>query len=185
MVDLTRLHVAWVGTLHPRTIAVYRGKRQSIAALGQRLPLKWRSHLGLRAAALRVYAPTYGLLRLVVTRNRHGNPEYLASNHLAADLTMVVRHKRSRWSVETIFRDTKQYGGLEAASAGPIRPRCVTWRWSCSPLSSCNCCAVTQLSQSGPSRSDGNWPSPKQAKLHRRGFAPVSLSSVPPRNSCL
>lgn len=38
-----------------------------------RLHLKWRARLGLRAVALRVYAPTYGHLRLVVTRNRHGN----------------------------------------------------------------------------------------------------------------
>jgi hypothetical protein len=29
-------------------------------------------------------------------------------------LTRVVARKRSRWSVETIFRDTKQYAGLEA-----------------------------------------------------------------------
>jgi hypothetical protein len=26
----------------------------------------------------------------------------------------VVKRKMSRWSVETLFRDPKQYGGLEA-----------------------------------------------------------------------
>src|SRR5689334_7763228 len=82
--------------------------------LGERLRLKWRPHLKVRARALRLYAPTYGAIRLVVTRNRHGNREYLASNDLQADLTTMVRRKRSRWSVETVFRDTKQFGGLEA-----------------------------------------------------------------------
>jgi len=73
--------------------------------------------LGLRAVTVRVYAPSYGELRLVVTRNRHGNYEYLATNELGADLTTLVRRKRSRWSVETIFRDSKQYAGLGACQA--------------------------------------------------------------------
>ena len=67
-----------------------------------------------------------------MTRNRHGNYEYLATNELGADLTRaagsrkrrakarkttLVRRKRSRWSVETIFRDSKQYAGLGACQA--------------------------------------------------------------------
>ena len=69
---------------------------------------------GVRAVALNVYAPKYGSLRLVVTRNRHGNHEYIVTNDLGADLTEVVLHKVSRWQVETLFRDAKQYAGLEA-----------------------------------------------------------------------
>ncbi len=38
--------------------------------LATRLRLKWRPQLGLRAVALTVYAPKYGTVRLVVTRNR-------------------------------------------------------------------------------------------------------------------
>ena len=53
-------------------------------------------------------------MRLVVTRNRHGNHEYIVTNDLGADLTTVVLRKMSRWSIETLFRDTKQYAGLEA-----------------------------------------------------------------------
>jgi hypothetical protein len=51
---------------------------------------------------------------LVVTRNRHGNHQCLATSELDADLTRVVVRKHRRWSVETIFRDTKQYAGLGA-----------------------------------------------------------------------
>ena len=45
---------------------------------------------------------------------RPGNYEYLVSNALQADLTTMVTRKRSRWSVETVFRDSKQFTGLEA-----------------------------------------------------------------------
>jgi SRSO17 transposase len=67
-----------------------------------------------RAAAVRIYAPKYGTLRLVVTSNRHANHEYIVTNDSGADLTTVVLRKVSRWSIETPFRDAKQYAGLEA-----------------------------------------------------------------------
>jgi hypothetical protein len=51
---------------------------------------------------------------LVVTRNRHRNVEVLATNDLDSDLTTLVLRKRCRRSVETLFRDTKQYAGLAA-----------------------------------------------------------------------
>jgi len=97
-----------------RSRAEGRGQDVVVRELALRLRLKWRAPLGLRAVAVRVYAPKYGHLRLVVIRNRHGNYEYLVSNDLAADLTTVVKRKRSRWGIETIFRDTKQYAGLTA-----------------------------------------------------------------------
>jgi hypothetical protein len=109
-----RLGLVWVGTLHPRTIVYWRGKRRSVGELARELPLKWRKCLGVRAAAGRIYAPKYGILRLVVTRNRHGNHEYIVTNDLGADLTTMVLRKVSRWSIETLFRHTKQYAGLEA-----------------------------------------------------------------------
>jgi Transposase DDE domain len=106
--------IEWVGTLHPRTIIFYSGKRMQVCQLGTKLRLKYRKQLGVRASAVRVYAQKYGILRLVVTRNRHSNYEYVVSGNPQADLTSVIERKRSRWSVETLFRDTKQFGGLEA-----------------------------------------------------------------------
>lgn len=108
-----RLGLIWVGTLHPRTIVLWGGKRRSVGALAKTLPLKWRKRLEMRAASVSVYAPKYGALRLVVTRNPHGNHEYIVTNDSGADLTSVVERKVSRWQVETLFRDTKQYAGLE------------------------------------------------------------------------
>lgn len=114
---LGRLGVRWVGTLDPRTTVVWQGKRQSVRELALKLRLKWRKQVGVQAVAVQVYAPKYGKLLLVVTRNRHGNYEYIVSNDLGTDLTKLVLSKRSRWSIETVFRDTKQYGGLEACQA--------------------------------------------------------------------
>jgi SRSO17 transposase len=111
---LTRLNLTWHGTLDPKTIVFWRGKRLAVRELAERLHLKWRQHLEVRARGLTVYAPKYGHLRLVVTRNRHGNYEYLVSNDRRLDLTTMVVRKRSRWSVETVFRDSKQFAELEA-----------------------------------------------------------------------
>lgn len=111
---LSRLGLIWHGTLDPKTRVVWRDKKQAVRDLAETLHVKWRQHLGLRAVALRVYAPKYGQIRLVVTRNRHGNYEYLVSNDLQVDLSTMVVRKRSRWSVETVFRDSKQFSGLEA-----------------------------------------------------------------------
>lgn len=111
---LARLGLRWQGTLDPKTHVVWHGTKQSVRDLAPTLKLKWRSHLGVRATALGVYAPKYGQLRLVVVRNRHGNWEYLVTNDGTADLTTVVRRKRARWPIETVFRDSKQFAGLEA-----------------------------------------------------------------------
>lgn len=112
-----RLGLIWQGTLSPRTTVVYRGRRQAVRDLAGRLKLKWRPARGVRAIALTVYAPSAGLVRLVVLKNEHGNFEYLVTNALTADLTTIVRRKRSRWRIETIFRDTKQLAGLAACPA--------------------------------------------------------------------
>ena len=109
-----RLGLVWVGTLAPRTTVVWRGHRQPVQALAATLKLKWRPQLGVRARALSVYAPSLGQVRLVVLKNAHGNYEYLVTNDAGADLTTLVQRKRSRWRIETIFRDTKQLAGLEA-----------------------------------------------------------------------
>jgi hypothetical protein len=109
-----RLGLVWVGTIAPRTTVVYRGRRQQVQALALTLKLKWRPALAVRATALSVYAPALGQVRLVVLRNEHGNFESLVTNDHAADLTRLVVRKRSRWRIETIFRDTKQSAGLAA-----------------------------------------------------------------------
>lgn len=114
---INRLGLTWVGVLHPRTTVIYHNRRWSAASLEEFLKLKWRKRLQLRACSIVAYLPKYGTLKLVVTRNRHGNVEVLATNDLDSDLTTVVLRKRRRWSIETLFRDTKQFAGLAACQS--------------------------------------------------------------------
>jgi hypothetical protein len=109
-----RLGLTWVGTIAPRTTVVYRGRRQQVQHLATALKPKWRPKLGVRAIALLVYAPSLGPVRLVVLKHERGNFEYLVTNDVTCDLARLVCRKRSRWRIETIFRDTKQLAGLAA-----------------------------------------------------------------------
>jgi hypothetical protein len=109
-----RVGLVWVGTLQPRTQVIYRGQRQAVRHRARQLKLQWRPQLGVRAVALRVYAPALGQVRLGVLRHEHGNYESLVTNALATDLSTRVARQRSRWRSETIIRDTKQLAGLEA-----------------------------------------------------------------------
>ncbi len=114
---VTRLGLVWVGTLHPRTRSSSGAPSGALwASFGQGVAseVAKKAPWGARRGRQRLRAQEYGSLRLVVTRNRHGNYEYIITNDLGADLTSVVKRKMSRWSIETLFRDTKQYAGLEA-----------------------------------------------------------------------
>src|SRR5207244_4251007 len=92
---LARLGLTWQGTLHPDTRVHWKGHSMPLWLLAGFAEPKWRKELGLCAIALQVYAPSYGQLQLVVTRNRHGNEEFLATNALPLDLTSIVLRKRS------------------------------------------------------------------------------------------
>jgi hypothetical protein len=98
--------VQWVGTLHPRgRSSSNRGKRQKVCELGREgcgsevageTGAASYRHTGLRSES-------YGCLRLVVSKNRHSNHEYIVTNDPEADLRSVVERKMSRWSIETLF----------------------------------------------------------------------------------
>jgi hypothetical protein len=118
------------------------------------------------------------MLRLVVTRNRHGNYEYLATNELTADLARVVARKQSRWNVETIFRDTKQSAGLGA---------CQCWtdaamvRHVALVLVAFVVLQQLRVDPSEPSprsSSAGNWPSSVRASYHPHPSTPALLTSA-------
>ncbi len=109
---VNRLGLTWVGVLHSNTTVYDCNQFQKAASLGNRVRLKWRARLQLRARSMVAYLPKYGTIPLVVTKNRQGNVEVLATHDLTSDLTTLVLRKRSRWSIETLFRDVKQFCGL-------------------------------------------------------------------------
>ena len=50
----------------------------------------------------------------MVTKDGHGRWTYIVSNDMQADVTTIVQRKRSRWNIETLFRDGKQFAGFGA-----------------------------------------------------------------------
>lgn len=111
---VARLGWNWVGMLESKTLVCYQHKPWKAGQLAAVLKLKWRPAFAVRACSFIAYLPSYGTLRLVVTRNRHGNFQVYATNALDSDLSLIIRRKRCRWSVETLFRDAKQFCGFSA-----------------------------------------------------------------------
>lgn len=111
---ISQLGWHWVGMLESKAHVRYHGRLWQAGQLAATLKLKWRSTFRLRAVSFIAYLPKYGTLRLVVTRTRFGNFQVLASNTLDGDLSWIVERKRRRWTVETLFRDAKQFCGFTA-----------------------------------------------------------------------
>lgn len=162
---LAQRGICWQGTLNPRTHVVWRGRKQSVADLAPRLKLRWRPALQLRAIALRVYAPTYGYLRLVVTQNRHGNFEYLVSHDRSLDLTTMALHcgVQHVCCASTVAGRSRPCSATRSntlafkpASAGLIKLWCVMSASRCSRSHSCNSCVNLRTRVLVPSKNDGN-----------------------------
>ena len=54
---LSNCNVVWVSQLPCNSKVVYRNKKRTVSELAEIVKLKWRSHLEVRAAAIRVYLP--------------------------------------------------------------------------------------------------------------------------------
>jgi len=111
---VSHLGWTWVGMVESKAHICYHHRLWQAGQLAATLKLKWRSAFDLRACSLIAYLPKYGTLQLVVTRNRFGNFQVLATNDLGSDLSLIITRKRHRWSIETLFRDAKQFCGFTA-----------------------------------------------------------------------
>ena len=105
--------VIWVSTLKSNALITYRDRTQSVAEWAQQLP---RHRIAGRTWAWvgTVHLPRYGTVRLVVATNGQGGLDYIVSNDLHRRGKVLLHRKRSRWDIETGFRDTKQLTGLGA-----------------------------------------------------------------------
>lgn len=110
---LDRQGVVWVSTPKSNALITYRGRTQPVAVWAQQLP---RHRMASRTWAWtgNVHLPRYGMVRLVVATNGQGGLDYIVSNDLPRRGKVLLQRKRSRWDIETCFRDTKQLGGLGA-----------------------------------------------------------------------
>ncbi len=105
--------IIWVSTLKSNALITYRGRTQPVAVWAQYLP-RHRIAGCTWAWVGTVHLPRYGTVRLVVATNGQGGLDYIVSNDLHRRGKVLLRRKRSRWDIETCFRDTKQLAGLAA-----------------------------------------------------------------------
>jgi SRSO17 transposase len=105
--------ILWVSTLKSNALITFRGRTQPVAVWAQQLP---RHRIAGRTWAWvgTVHLPRYGNVRLVVATNGQGGLDYIISNDLHRRGKVLLKRKRSRWEIETAFRDTKQLAGLGA-----------------------------------------------------------------------
>jgi hypothetical protein len=105
--------IIWVSTLKSNALITYRGRTQPVAEWAQRLS---RHRIAGRTCAWvgTVHLPQYGIVRLVVATNGQAGLDYIVSNDLHRRGKVLLHRKRSRWDIETSFRDTKQLAGLDA-----------------------------------------------------------------------
>ena len=108
---LDKQQILWVSTLKSNALITYRGRTQPVAVWAQQLP---RHRIAGRTWAWvgSVHLPRYGTVRLVVATNGQGGLDYIVSNDLRRRGKVLLCRKRSRWDIETCFRDTKQLAGL-------------------------------------------------------------------------
>jgi hypothetical protein len=111
---LSKRGITWVGKGQANAKIVYQHQRLRLDHIVCHLKLKWRKALDLRAATAVIYRPSLGHVRLVVTKDRHGKLDLILTNALQQDLCTIALWKRSRWDIETLFRNAKQLTGLTA-----------------------------------------------------------------------
>lgn len=110
---LDRQQVVWVSTLKGNALITYRGRTRPVAEWAKQLPRR-RIAGNTWAWIGTVYLPRYGHIRLVVATNGQGGMDYIVSNNRHRRGKTLLDRKRSRWDIETCFRDTKQLAGLGA-----------------------------------------------------------------------
>jgi len=110
---LNEHEIIWVSTLKSNARITRHGRTQPVEQWAKQLP---RHRIAGRTWAWvgTVHLPRYGIIRLVVATNGYGGLDYIASNDLHRRGKTLLERKRSRWDIETSFRDTKQLAGLGA-----------------------------------------------------------------------
>jgi len=110
---LNAQQILWVSTLKSNARVTHHNRTQPVEAWARRLP-RHRIAGNTWAWIGTVSLPEYGSVRLVVATNGQGGLDYIVSNDLHRRGKVLLHRKRSRWDIESCFRDTKQLTGLSA-----------------------------------------------------------------------
>lgn len=105
---------------------VYQGVEMTLSQLARRFHISSFNHKhGAYIKALTVFLPDFGDIRLLLVRNdshrERGKTKYLFSTSLFDSASRILLSYRSRWAIETTFRDLKNHLNLESCQARALK----------------------------------------------------------------
>jgi DDE superfamily endonuclease len=120
------LYLRFFSRLKENRQVFYQNEKISVSELAQRFPITSFDHKhGAYIKALEVYLPGFGSIKLLLVRDDHheeqGASKYIFTNDLTASAPKILLSYRSRWAVETAFRDLKQNLHLEDCQARSLQ----------------------------------------------------------------
>ena len=101
---------------------VYNGIEMTMSQLDQLFPITTFNHKhGAYIKAIDVFLPDFGDIRLLLVRKdthtEPGKTKYMFSTNLSVSASQILLRYRSRWAIETTFRDLKQNLNLGSCQA--------------------------------------------------------------------
>lgn len=101
---------------------IYQGQEKSVEAIARLFPITSFNHKhGAYIKAIEIDLPGYGDIKLLLVRqDSHSEPgktKYLFSTDIFASAPEILLRYRSRWAIETVFRDLKQNLNLGSCQA--------------------------------------------------------------------
>lgn len=101
---------------------IYQGEKMMVTELDQLFQITAFNHKhGAYIKAVDIFLPDYGDIRLLLVRkDTHAEPgktKYMFSTDLSVSASQILLRYRSRWAIETIFRDLKQNLNLGSCQA--------------------------------------------------------------------
>jgi len=121
-----RLHIPCYSRLKSNRKVVFQGKLMSLNSLAKLIPISsfnYKHEAYIKAE--QVYLPGFGDIKLLLVRkDKHpekGSTKYLFSTDLTVSAPKLLLRYRSRWLIETMFRDLKQNLSLESCQARGLK----------------------------------------------------------------
>ena len=112
---LRRLQLPFVSRLSSARILLVGNRKVKAKDLSPNIGCaRYYRQLKVRAFALTATLPNYGLVQVVVFKQRRKKPVIVFTDLLDADPTTVIELYRQRWAIESWFREIKQRYGLDA-----------------------------------------------------------------------
>lgn len=107
------LHLLFYSRIKDNRNVIYLGEKLNLRTLALRFPITSFDHKhGAFIKAIEVMLPSFGNIKLLMVRrdthDESGETKFIFTNNLNASAGEILLCYRTRWAIETVFRDLKQ-----------------------------------------------------------------------------